>query len=242
MASTSHSRFDWEPSEVDDEALRADVRLLGGMLGDTLRLHCGEALFQRVEQVRALALQSGEAVADLLFGVDLVTAAALVRAFTMFFHLANTAEQVHRGRALRARQEVEGSWLAGAVDRIVAAGVAPGEVDEVLARLRVQPVFTAHPTEASRRSILSKLRRVADLLECSASVARDRNLAATVDLLWQTDELRRNRPEPIDEARSTAYYLDQLAGSIVPAVVEDLSEGLDVVPMDVADGLDPPVS
>ena len=210
----------------DDQALRADVRLLGSMLGDTLKLHGGGELFELVERVRALAGTDSTAVADLLASVDVATAGSLVRAFTMFFHLANTAEQVHRGRALRTRRSTEGGWLARAVDRILAAGVDPADVGIAVARLRVQPVFTAHPTEASRRSTLSKLRRVADLLEAPETPSRNRSLAATVDLLWQTDELRVNRPEPIDEARSTAYYLDQLATVVVPDLLTELADGL----------------
>src|ERR1700738_5096257 len=98
-------------AQREDEALRADVRLLGSLLGDTLRLQGGGELFDLVERVRSLARTDSEAVAELLSGLDVATAGALVRAFTTFFHLANTAEQVHRARAMRERQSTEGGWL-----------------------------------------------------------------------------------------------------------------------------------
>ena len=83
----------------------------------------------------------------------------------MYFHLANVAEQVHRGRELAAVRRHKGSWLSQAVDRISAAGVPAEELAEELGRLAVRPVFTAHPTEAARRTVLAKIRDVAALLD-----------------------------------------------------------------------------
>jgi phosphoenolpyruvate carboxylase len=214
------------PAAADDAALRADVRRLGALLGETLQRQEGEELFDLVEEVRALVRTDSGAAAARLSALDVATAGVLVRAFTTFFHLANTAEQVHRWRVLRRRREAEGGWLERAVEGILAAGTDPATVAAAVGRLRVQPVFTAHPTEAARRSTLSKLRRIADVLEDPVRSADDRELAALVDLLWQTDELRVNRPDPIDEARSTVYYLDQLATGPVPALLADLADRL----------------
>ena len=104
-------------------------------------------------------------LAALLEDVDVETAARLVRAFGTYFHLANVTEQVHRAREMRAERVGKGGWLAQTTERIRASGLDAAEVAALVARIAVRPVFTAHPTEAARRSILSKRRRVAELLE-----------------------------------------------------------------------------
>ena len=165
----------------------------------------------------------------MLESLDLPTAAKLCRAFGTYFHLANVTEQVHRARTMSSERQDKGSWLAQAVDRISDSGLDTKEVTELVSRVAVRPTFTAHPTEAARRSILSKRRRVAELLETSApgdEHRADRRIAEVIDLLWQTDELRQDRPEPLDEARNAAYYLDELMLHTVGDVLEDLAEEL----------------
>lgn len=92
-----------------------------------------------------------------------------------------------------------------------------------LADFSVRPVFTAHPTEASRRSVLNKLALISDLLEAPASRAKDARLSEAIDLLWQTDELRVERPLVIDEAVNALYYLDDLFRLTVPDVLDDFA-------------------
>lgn len=211
--------------------LRADIRRLGDLLGETLVRQEGAELLELVEKVRRLTREDGEAAARLLGGTELETAAKLVRAFSTYFHLANVTEQVHRGRELRARRAAEGGLLARTADRLKDAD--PDHLRDTVRHLNVRPVFTAHPTEAARRSVLNKLRRVAELLETPVTEADrrryDTRLAENIDLVWQTDELRVVRPEPADEARNAIYYLDELHAGAVGDVLEDLTAELDRV-------------
>jgi phosphoenolpyruvate carboxylase len=220
-----------------DTALRADVRRVGQLLGDTLARQEGQWLLDLVERVRKLtkASKADDAEAlrelrELLGQATLPTAIHLVRAFSAYFQLANIAEQAHRVRLLRERGPDSG-WLVDAV--AAAAAEHTGAALTAAARsLSVRPVFTAHPTEASRRSVLSKLRSVGGILRDErpeASMARrrqDRRLAELIDLLWQTDELRLERPEPVDEARNATYYLDDLMSETVPDLLDDLDAEL----------------
>jgi phosphoenolpyruvate carboxylase len=212
----------------EQAALRADIRRLGNLLGESLVRQEGPDLLALVEDVRRLSREDPGRLAALLDGVDLATAALLVRAFSSYFHLANVTEQVHRSRAMARERAAKGGWLAQAAGRIAAAGLDPTELAAVVERLAVRPVFTAHPTEAARRSVLSKRGRVAELLDAPTTdpARTDRRLAEVIDLLWQTDELRLDRPEPLDEARNAAYYLDELMQHTVADVLDDLTEEL----------------
>ncbi|HYN75240.1 MAG TPA: phosphoenolpyruvate carboxylase [Candidatus Limnocylindria bacterium] len=216
-----------------DAALRADIRRLGDHLGSALVRQEGPELLALVEEVRGLVRSDPAAVASRLERVDLPTAIRLARAFSTYFHLANVAEQVHRARGVRQRRREQGGRLAE-VGRRIAGQVEAGalEVDVVrtaVARLATRPVFTAHPTEAARRSVLVKLRRIGDLLDAPADQAAraDRSIAEVVDLLWQTDELRLEQPQVVDEARNALYYLDELVGEPLTAVLDDLDDALE---------------
>ena len=215
--------------------LRRDIRELGELLGQSLLRQEGRELFDLVEHVRQLVRTDREAAVAVLAELDGETATKLVRAFIMYFHLANVAEQVHRGRELAALRASNGSWLAQAVDRIVDASVPRDELSAELRRVGVRPVFTAHPTEAARRTVLAKIRDVGALLEQRAQLGEDpagerrvnRRLEELIDLLWQTDELRVARPDVVDEARNAVYYFDQLHRRAVPDVLELLCEELE---------------
>ncbi|MEP6762288.1 MAG: phosphoenolpyruvate carboxylase, partial [Sporichthyaceae bacterium] len=218
------------PVEADEHAgLRADIRRLGNLLGESLVRQEGPELLDLVERVRGLARSDPEALGQVLESLDLPTAAKLCRAFGTYFHLANVTEQVHRARTMNQERVDKGSWLAQAVDRIQDSGLDSKEVAELVSRVAVRPTFTAHPTEAARRSILSKRRRVAELLETALpgdERRAERRIAEVIDLLWQTDELRQDRPEPLDEARNAAYYLDELMLHTAGDVLDDLAEEL----------------
>jgi phosphoenolpyruvate carboxylase len=185
----------------------------------------GQQLLDQVEEIRRLIRSDRDSAAALLAEVEPVEATKLVRAFTTYFHLANVAEQVHRGRELAGIRARDGSWLSQAVDRIAAARIPHSEVAAEVQRLAVRPVFTAHPTEAARRTVLYKLRQIAELLEGADSRVTAR-LEETVDLLWQTDELRIAMPDVLDEARNAVWYFDGLHADAVPHVLEELADEL----------------
>ncbi|MCW2616391.1 MAG: phosphoenolpyruvate carboxylase [Frankiales bacterium] len=208
------------------DALRADVRRLTTLLGDTLVRQEGAGLLALVERVRAQARRDSVLPADALDDLDLATTTRLVRAFSTYFHLANVTEQVHRGRGMRARRQEHGGWLQQALDRMVEGGVGADALADGVARLDVRPVLTAHPTEATRRSVLLGLRRIAALLDAPDDARTARRLAEAVELLWQTDDLRVTRPSPQDEARNGVYYLEGFAGGAVADVLEELRDRL----------------
>ncbi len=223
------------------DGLRQDIRLLGRLLGETVVRHEGQEVLELVERMRHLSKATRQASSrasthlldDELSNLDLPTATVLVRAFSAYFHLANIAEQVHRAdeRTQLAEQE---SPLSQAIDEIAAADLPPGTLQDLMDRLELRLVLTAHPTEAVRQSILSKRHRLAELLDqrtnprASEDDRRraEREIAEVVDLIWQTDDLRQTRPTPSDEARTVLFYLDELFGVVLPDLLDDLAAHL----------------
>jgi phosphoenolpyruvate carboxylase len=205
-----------DPIEGPDSALRRDIRQVTSILGETLARVEGERLLELVETVRAHAKSDR---LEELPELDVATTTRLARAFTAYFHLANITEQVHRSENVRS-----GRWVAQALNRIAEAGIDPLTLAAELQHVTVRPVFTAHPTEVARRSTLDKLRRVAALLGDPDTSQRTRRLAEAIELLWQTDEIRVEPPEPVDEARNGVYYLEGLASAAVPDVLEGLRD------------------
>jgi len=209
---------------ADNTDLRNDVRKLADLLGQTLVRQEGEELLSLVESVR-LSVREGQQDQILNKLTDSQTI-SLVRAFSNFFNLANVAEQVNRSKDLAAEHKSEGSWLGKAIENIARAqrdgnDFSTNDLQNWLDNFSVRPVFTAHPTEAARRSVLSKMTTIAQLLEQPESQIKNERLAEAIDLLWQTDELRLGRPDPLDEAVNSIYYLDELLLETVPEVLAE---------------------
>ena len=221
-----------------DAPLRATVRRLSTLLGRTLADQHGQEMLDLVEQVRKLTKDAKSSdseaeardVQERLAELPLEQATALTRAFAQYFLLANAAEQVYRVRSLQERPASE-SW----VPRTVAAvheSVGPEGLQEAVDSLDVRLIFTAHPTEASRRAVLTKLRKISDILENDTEDGtterrrQDHLLSELIESLWQTDELRRQRPTPQDESRNVLYYLTQLYRQTMPGFLDDLREEL----------------
>ncbi len=186
-----------------------------------------------VEVIRRLRARPHAGGPDVVAGVEPATAARLARALSASFHLSNLSQQVEIADAFVTEADDDRFSLHRTVDRIAAEELPPALLGEILGRLELRPVFTAHPTQAARRSILAKLRAIAELLRqrraarsTTERVHVDRRLAELVELVWQTDELRLDTPEPADEVTVVLHHLDDVARHVVPDLVEDLEAEL----------------
>ena len=220
--------------------LRRDVRLLGDMLGDVLREQEGEAFYRLVEEVRRGAKQAragGFATAgldSLLAELDGDEAGRLARAFGSFLSLANIAEQHHRTRRrrdhMRAGSSPQRASLRETFARLRTAGVPADRIAAALHDQRVDLVFTAHPTQATRRTMLAKHQAIeailarldrTDLLD----VERESSLRALrghILAIWLTDDVRRERPDPEDEARGGLAVVERVLWEAVPKFLREL--------------------
>ncbi len=205
-----------------DADLRAEIRRLGIFLGQTLQEVEGQELFDKVERIRHLVRENPEKASVELGELNLHDAMRVSRAFSTYFNLANVAEQVYRAKELSQDRIATGGALTRAAHNIRDAAIPAREIATCLSRMNTRPVFTAHPTEAARRSVLLKIRRIADLLTQTEDTHRNRRLKEAVALLWQTDELRLSRPEVLDEARNALYFLDALSQGPLASILDEL--------------------
>jgi len=226
-----------------DAPLRRDIRLLGDLLGLVLVEQEGEELLAEEERIRQLSREArerhsvssrtelGEAVRRL----DLERQAKILRAFGLYFQLANIAEQHHRLRRRRQYEHEERmprESLAEAFARLEEAGVGPEELAGAAERLSLELVLTAHPTEATRRTVLAAHLRLSRLLHelddralsPAARTGLEAALAEEVTLLWQTDEVRSQRPRVVDEIRNGLWFFEQCLLDVAPRLVADLRE------------------
>ncbi|MEV0285352.1 MULTISPECIES: phosphoenolpyruvate carboxylase [unclassified Kribbella] len=223
--------------EVPEE-LRADVRLLGEILGKVLVEYAGQPLLDDVEKLRELTIAGdGAAAEQLVASWPHERAEDVARAFTCYFHLTNLSEELHRARVLRERDRVGNapvvSELAQAVEKI---SLESGEQQAraLLNGLEFRPVLTAHPTEARRRAVLATIRRISSLLEersdpragDSELAENQRRLVEQVDILWRTSQLRTSRPSPLDEVRSAMAVFEETLFDVVGNVYRRLDDAL----------------
>lgn len=235
-------------AHTGERALRANVRLLGDLLGRVLVEQEGEAFLALEERVRALArgvrrgVRARGELGAAIRGLSVREQGTVLRAFALFFQLANIAEQHHRLRR-RRQYEHEGRLpresVAEAVRRLRSAGLDDAELRRAVAGLRVTPVVTAHPTEATRRTILAAHRRIAALLHelddpalppLRAAELEDR-LAEEITILWQTDEISVRRPRVVDEIRHGLWFFEQSFWQAVPELVRSLRRELPGAPL-----------
>ena len=229
------------------KTLRDDVRLLGELLGETLRRDEGMPHYERVERVRALAKRtrsssSGddfEALAEELRAMPVAAALPVARSFAHFLNLANIAEQHHRVRRRRELERELGgrpqlASIEEALPRLLGTGVSPDALFEAICGLRVELVITAHPTEIMRRTLQHKYNRVA-----AALAGRDRpdltpterealleSMRREIAGAWHTEEVRRERPSPLDEVRSGMAVFEETIWNAVPELCRSLDRTL----------------
>ncbi|MBM7095797.1 phosphoenolpyruvate carboxylase [Bacillus sp. H-16] len=227
--------------------LRNDVKKLGNILGDVLKQHGGTELFDKVETIREAAKElrkdySEEALnrlKDQIASLESPTRQHVIRAFSTYFHLINIAEHNHRIR--RSRQyQLDDSILQpfsieSAVAAIKEADYPDDVIQQVLNDLSIELIMTAHPTEATKRTVLEIQKRISTiiqkfdnpLLTTKERRKLEESLTNEVTALWQTDELRQVKPSVIDEVKNGLYYFDQTLFSVLPAIHQELEDQLD---------------
>jgi phosphoenolpyruvate carboxylase len=234
------------PAATDPhEPLRDDVRMLGELLGETLRERGGPELLALVERVRALSKHGRagetpefETLADLLRGLPVGTAVSVARAFSHFLSFANIAEQHHRIRRRRDYQrpgaQPQPGSLREVLPRLLQSGVTPDALHDSITALRIELVLTAHPTAITRRTLIRKQLRIADALarrdrrdrtiheDAEAADELRREIAAT----WDTDEVRPERPRPLDEVIGGLLIFEQTVWDAVPGFLRMLDRDL----------------
>ena len=240
--------------DLKEVPLRRDVRSLGRLLGEVLKEQVGDKFFSAVEELRVLLIEHRELHAEpehdvekerrlieraerIVSRLDVAEAQQMAKAFAIYFELTNLAETNHRKRRRRAAQTSPeslaqpGSFL-GTLRRMRDAGITQQQALEWLARIEVMLVFTAHPTEVARRTVLFKRQRIAAELEqldrlpltARESEKHEQAIVAEITALWQTDEVRRRQPTVRDEIRMGLDHYPSVLFETLPALYEELAD------------------
>lgn len=243
-----------QESDVKEAPLRRDVRSLGRLLGEVLKEQVGDKLFSAVEELRLLLIEHREShgqpehdveneprliarAEKIVSRLDVAEAHQMAKAFAIYFELTNLAETNHRKRRRRAAMASPellaqpGSFL-GTLRRMHDAGITEQQALEWLAKIEIILVFTAHPTEVARRTVLFKRQRIAAELEQldrlplteRESEKHEQAIIAEITALWQTDEVRRRQPTVRDEIRMGLDYYPSVLFETLPALYEQLAD------------------
>lgn len=235
--------------DINDSSLplRKDVKMLGNILGDILVYHGGTELLEKVEKIRALCKtlrneNDLEAYPELKQELSTLTGPMrknVIRAFSVYFHLINVAEQNHRIRRrrdylLQSEKSTQPGSIEDAILSLKENNITSEIIQNVLDTISLELVITAHPTEATKRSILEIQKRIADLLKSLdnpllSKKERKRceeSLYNEVSVLWQTDELRDHKPTVIDEVKNGLYYFDKTLFGVLPEIHQEVETSL----------------
>ncbi|PNW85106.1 hypothetical protein CHLRE_03g171950v5 [Chlamydomonas reinhardtii] len=243
------STYDFGAVRDDLTPLEDDCKLLGSLLDDCLRVEIGETMFKKIERIRALAQCAsnlsikGDAgasdmlshrLAEELMNLDMDEAVPLTRACGHYLNLSGIAELHHGVRRDRATREPNPNSCDAVFARLITEGVDPEELYRAVSEQNVEVVLTAHPTQVNRRTLQYKHTRIAALLQqhdrSDLTAEERRNMVSElqreVAALWQTDELRRQKPTPLDEARGGLHIVEQSLWAAVPQYMRRLSAAL----------------
>ncbi len=235
-------------AEIRDKQLRARVKLLGNILGKVITSQVGVETFEAIEKLRKGYIQlqkkdDPELRAELKKFIEARSADELnliIRAFNLYFSLVNLAEEEHHYYARQSQLKSDGPLWTGSVLNTIAEfkeqGMDASQVQELLNKLHYIPVFTAHPTESKRRSVMDNLRRIfldiGKLNEADSfnnEYAKDiiyQQLESQIQVLWQTDEVRREKPTVEDEIRNGIYHFRKSLFDAVPVVYRYMERAL----------------
>ena len=231
--------------EDKDQALRDDVRTLGQMVGELIREQGGDELFEFVENARLRSIRRreenerpGEELAELVKDLDPEKALQVIRSFSTYFQMVNTAEKVHRIRRRREYLQEAGHYQPGGLEDILvklkAAGVTASDFEALLHTLQIEPVFTAHPTEPTRRTILRKeqniVRHLVDLLNPTMTAQEVQVALENIRLLittgWQTNEHPSERMTVADELEHVLFFVTDVLYRAMPPFYEDIENAI----------------
>ncbi len=231
--------------ETKDQPLRDDVRILGTLVGDLLRDQGGPELFELVENARLRSIRRrednerpGEELAELVRNLDLSLAMEVIRAFSTYFQMVNTAEKVHRIRRRREYLQEYGQYQPGGLEetlvKLKAAGLDLGALKSLLSGLRIEPVFTAHPTEPTRRTILRKeqniVRRLIDMLNPTMTAQETyvclQNIRLEMTTGWQTNEHPSEQMTVADELEHVLFFMTDVLYKAMPPFYEDIENAI----------------
>ncbi|MDH3266050.1 MAG: phosphoenolpyruvate carboxylase, partial [Gammaproteobacteria bacterium] len=227
--------------EDKDQALRDDVRTLGAMVGDLIQEQGGDELFDFVENARQRSIRRrennekpGEELAQLVANLNPEQALQVIRSFSTYFQIVNTAEKVHRIRRRREYLREVGHYQPGGFEdtlvKLKASGMTIDEVQQLIDRILIEPVFTAHPTEPTRRTILRKeqniVRCLVEMLNPTMTAQESQAALANIRLLittgWQTDEHPSERMTVADELEHILFFMTDVLYRAIPPFYEDI--------------------
>jgi len=231
--------------EDKEQALRDDVRMLGGLVGELLTEQGGKALFEFVESARLRSIRrregnekDDEKLSDLVANLDLSLAMPVIRSFSTYFQMTNTAEKVHRIRRRREYLQESGQYQPGGLEetlvKLKARGLDIDALQALFDSLHIEPVFTAHPTEPTRRTILRKeqriVRRLIDMLNPTMT-AQERhacveNIKLEMTTGWQTDEHPSEQMSVADELEHVLFFVTDVLYRAIPPFYEDIENAV----------------